>query len=283
MGSQVGPFAIRCSQGLLSSYFVASKKQKSIERGSRGLSRPAGATLLLAGVVVIALVLAVANLNGKKQNGISSPATAMNATATNGVAKEPDEITAELIMEANRDLEAKRANEAVAKLRKAIEIKPDEEDAHYNLGIALAATGKTAEARREYEKALEIFPDYGEAHNNLGNLLMSQNEFAEATIHFQKALEISPDNPTAHNNLGTTLARQGKVTEALPQFAEAIRLKGDYLQARLNLANGYITLSRFDEAAQELATILRMDPSFEPAQKAMARLRTRLPGGQTAQ
>jgi Flp pilus assembly protein TadD len=244
------------------------------------LSKPVVAVFILVTVVAIITSVVIVNLRGKKQTESGDPSVATNVGVTNAVAKEPDEIVAELITEANRDLEAKRADQAVAKLRKAIAVTPEDEDAHYNLGIALAASGNTAEARREYEKALEIFPDYTEAHNNLGNLLMSQNDFAEATVHFQKALEISPESPSARNNLGTALARQGKVTEALPQFSEAIRLKGDFLQARLNLANGYLTLSRLEEAGQELATILRMDPTYEPAQKALARLRIRQRGGQ---
>jgi Tfp pilus assembly protein PilF len=249
---------------------LAARKAK---RSRRGL------TLALFAVSICALgvIVWLSNSTGFKQKG---PAATNSATVNNtgsAGAREPDEIAADLITDANQDLAAGRAAQAVEKLRKAVELTPDNEDAHYNLGIALAAAGNAPEAQKAYEKALEIFPDYAEAHNNLGNLLMKQNNFGDATAHFKKALEISPDNPMAENNLGTALARHGDVAEALPHFSAAVRQKPDYLQARLNLANGYITLNRLDEAAQELNTILRMDPNYEPAQKAFARLRIRAP------
>ena len=262
----------------------SAKKQRSPNRDERRVNKPAAA-LFFGGMVALGAVILLATVTGKNQSPKpTSTATNISALATNAegtnsaTAKEPDEIVAEYIADANRDLAAGRPAQAVEKLKKAVAVAPEDEDAHYNLGIALAAAGQTGEARREYEKALEIFPDYGEAHNNLGNLLMNQNEFAEAVTHFQNALAIAPENPIAENNLGTALARQGKVAEALPHFSEAIRLKSDYLEARLNLANGYMTLSRLDEAAQELNTVLRLNPAFEPAQKALARLRARQRG-----
>ena len=268
---------------------ASRKKQKAKENGKRAASK-ISAVLFGLGIVALGIIVVLANSFAKKQstsvnaasngtNAVTSPdAAAASQSDTNSVAqKEPDEIVADLITDANRDLAAGRVDRAVEKLRKAVQTTPDDEDAHYNLGIALAAAGKNADARKEYERALEIFPDYGQAHNNLGNLLMKQNDFAGAIEQFQKALAINPDDANAENNLGTCLARQGKIAEALPHFAEAVRRKPDYLAARLNLANGYIALSRFDEAARELNAALTIDPGFEPAQKALARLRTRAP------
>lgn len=267
---------------------ASRKKQKQNGTAKRPASK-ISAILFGLGIVALGIIVVVANSFAKKQstsvnaatngtNAVTSPdAAAASQSDTNSAAQEPDEIVADLITDANRDLAAGHVDRAVEKLRKAVQTTPDDEDAHYNLGIALAAAGKNADARKEYERALEIFPDYGQAHNNLGNLLMKQNDFAGAIEQFQKALAINPDDANAENNLGTCLARQGKIAEALPHFAEAVRRKPDYLAARLNLANGYIALSRFDEAARELNAALTIDPGFEPAQKALARLRTRAP------
>ncbi len=190
--------------------------------------------------------------------------------------KDAAEVVAELIQEGNAALESGKAGAAIAKYRKAVETQPEDEDARFNLGIALARAGKLEEAKKEYEKALEIFPDYAEVHNNLGNLLMNEGKFDAAIGHFKKAIATTPDNYSAQNNYGTALARQGNVTEAVTRFAEAIRLKPDYLQARLNLANAYAGLKRMDEAAEQLGIALQIDPNFQPAQRAMAKLRRRM-------
>ena len=47
-------------------------------------------------------------------------------------------------------------DEAIDHYRKALEVKPDYAEAHYNLGIALAGRGQVDEAIGQYRKALEI-------------------------------------------------------------------------------------------------------------------------------
>ena len=58
--------------------------------------------------------------------------------------------------------------EALASYQRALHLKPDFAEAHYNLGIALQAQGQIAEALACYQRALQLKPDYAEAHNNLG-------------------------------------------------------------------------------------------------------------------
>ena len=209
--------------------------------------------------------------------GLNPAASAGEATVVDGQIKEPSEIVADLITEGNEALEAGKSKAAIEKYQKAVETQPEDEDAHFNLGIALARAGKTDEAKKAYERALEIFPDYAEVHNNLGNLLMKEGKFPEAIEHFKKSIATMPENSSAHNNYGTALARQGNVNEAVTHFAEAVRLKPDFLQARVNLANAYAGLRRTQEAAEQLSIALKIDPSFQPAQRAMASIRKRGP------
>ena len=49
-----------------------------------------------------------------------------------------------------------QVDEAIAHYRKALEIKPDYVEAHYNLGVALAGRGKLDEALEHYQKALDL-------------------------------------------------------------------------------------------------------------------------------
>lgn len=53
----------------------------------------------------------------------------------------------------------------------ALKIEPDNAEAFYKLGLALAHKGQINEAIAHYQRALEINPDYTEAQNSLAYVL----------------------------------------------------------------------------------------------------------------
>jgi tetratricopeptide (TPR) repeat protein len=58
-------------------------------------------------------------------------------------------------------------DQAISLYRDGLTICPDDDVAHYELGQALADTGRRAEAEKEYEAALKINPDFGDARRQL--------------------------------------------------------------------------------------------------------------------
>ncbi len=201
--------------------------------------------------------------------GGNSTASATNPPLSQG-AEKGIEI---LVAEGNELLNKREFAAAEEKYRQAVALSPEQEDLHYNLGIALARQGKVEEAKKHYEKALELFPDYAEAQNNLGNLLLSQNKMDEAIALFRKAIENSPENASFRNNLGTALARRQMVAEATAEFQEAVRLAPDYAEARVNLANALLATGKPDEAITQLNEALRLKPGYKPALQTLQRAR----------
>ena len=62
-----------------------------------------------------------------------------------------------------------RLPKAIAHYEDAIHLKPDDLDAHYDLGDALATAGKVPEAISGVpEEVLRLDPDDDEAHSDLG-------------------------------------------------------------------------------------------------------------------
>src|SRR5437762_2297174 len=109
----------------------------------------------------------------------------------------------------------------------ALAIDPKSSVAHSNLGSALIAQGKPAEASEHFREALRIRPNDADAHTNLGNALAQQGKLSEAVEHYGQALKIKPDFGKAVSNLGSALARQGKLIEASDQFRRALEIMPD--------------------------------------------------------
>ena len=63
-----------------------------------------------------------------------------------------------------------KIEEAIAHYEQALRIKPDDAEAHYNLGNALAQVGRVPEAIGQYQQALRIKPGFAEAQNALARL-----------------------------------------------------------------------------------------------------------------
>ena len=86
-------------------------------------------------------------------------------------------------------------------LRKALKIKPDFPEGHYNLGNALKDQGKLSAAINTYNTALKLKPNFPDAQLNLGIVLKEQGEINAAITCFNKALELKPNYPQVHYNL----------------------------------------------------------------------------------
>ena len=74
----------------------------------------------------------------------------------------------------------------------AVRLKPDFADAWFNLGNALQALGRHADAIPSYEQTLRYRPGDAVAHNNLGVALESVGRPDEALGHYQAALRLQP-------------------------------------------------------------------------------------------
>jgi hypothetical protein len=107
--------------------------------------------------------------------------------------------------------------------------------AHYYLGNALGAEGRTDEAIFQYLQALTVNPYYFEARYNLANALETAGRNEDAIANYREVLRLKPGLAEAHNNLGIALADTGRLEEAISHFREALRLAPGSADAIRNL------------------------------------------------
>ncbi|MGW8223500.1 MAG: tetratricopeptide repeat protein, partial [Syntrophobacteria bacterium] len=118
----------------------------------------------------------------------------------------------------------------------ALQIKPENFEAHNNLGVVLADQGKFDEAIDHYSEALRIRPDYAKAHQDLAVVLKKQGRIEEAINHYYEALKIEPNNTIAHIQLALVWLSQERTDKAIEHYQKALSLSPDSTLVLNNLA-----------------------------------------------
>jgi tetratricopeptide (TPR) repeat protein len=169
--------------------------------------------------------------------------------------------------------------DAAARWRRVLELRPDDEGAHRGLGSALLMAGRRDEAashiRRAEELKLRAAIENGAAgaaeHSELGRLLLDSGRLDEAAAELDKALALQPDFAPSLTSLGRLLARQGKLDQALDRLRAAAASVRLYAPASYQL--GLVLEMKGDASGAEQAwrTALSVDPGLADAHLSLAR------------
>jgi tetratricopeptide (TPR) repeat protein len=162
-------------------------------------------------------------------------------------------------------------DEAIAEFQAAIELEPDNANAHRNLGTAYGEQGKWEKAATAYEQAIRLDPDFGEAYGDLVAAYAALGRLEEAIATGEKAIELAPNYAMAHNNLGIAYDEQGRPDEAIAEWEEAIRINPDHYLAHYNLGLAYVNQGKLDEAIAEWKETIRINPDYSRAHTNLGR------------
>ena len=117
------------------------------------------------------------------------------------VSAQSDEKT---IRRGNRNYKSGNYDQAIARYREALEIRPNNAKAQFNLGDAYYAKQSYDTAYTEFQKVVEMSPDAklkSDAVYNMGNCLLAQDRFYDAFNLYKVSLKLNPDNANALYNL----------------------------------------------------------------------------------
>jgi Flp pilus assembly protein TadD/peroxiredoxin len=156
-------------------------------------------------------------------------------------------------------------DQAEASFKQVIAAKPDDPEAHYNLGTLYLRRNALSDARQYLEQTVKLRPDYPEAWNNLG-MLDAQEGHADAAVdNFLESLRLRPDYPIALANLGNLYRREGKYAEAGKYLSRALELEPDNPEINYNLGMLYARQEQVDRAAQYLERAVTLRPDYPDA------------------
>ena len=140
---------------------------------------------------------------------------------------------------------------AAQALERAVNLMPENAEAHYNLGVAQEDKGRLEEAEASFRQALVLNPWFPNAHCYLGHTQRKQGLFEEALDSYRATLAIDPTHYGANIFLQFSLMREGRFVEAEELCRRTLRFKSDFSEMRQLHAKSLAYMSNFTDVVQE--------------------------------
>jgi tetratricopeptide (TPR) repeat protein len=156
-------------------------------------------------------------------------------------------------------VELGRDQEAINEAERAIELAPDDSEAHLTLATALQRSNPDraiAEARR----AIELGPENSLAYQLLMNCLLESQGYTEAASLGREWLTVSPYQVAAHSALGTVVEKNGDLAATAQQLGYAIMLQRNTEEALAQLHQIIVSLAKAPDGLQRLRDIATNAP-----------------------
>lgn len=128
--------------------------------------------------------------------------------------------------------------EAETEFRRAIELEPNAERGHHVYSLYLNDMGRNEEAIADIKKSLEVDPLSVLARWNLGYFYITSGVPERAAEEFRKTLEMAP-GPDGHQGLGMAYTLENRLDDAIAELQEAVNLSQDDTWCKASLGYAY--------------------------------------------
>jgi len=118
--------------------------------------------------------------------------------------------------------------------------------------------GKKAEAIAHLRRAIEIYPDFLMARNDLGAQLLEMDDLDNAETELRQALNIDPKAFNPNLNLGIVLLKRRNFSQAVNTLGQASAIDSSSPAARLYLGIALVGVENLDRAESELKSAYQM-------------------------
>ena len=170
---------------------------------------------------------------------------------------------------------------AIQMLEREVQSRPQDAEAHYQLGRLYLKQRSHVEGRKALEKAIALSGRFAEhARYELDNRLSetlhagvaaySGRRLDEAITQFTYATQVAPGSSVAFKGLGNAYIEDGKPSEAETAYREAVRLQPEDIEVWLNLAELALREQAYDKAVQDAQQVLMLEPAHPDGLKRLA-------------
>jgi superkiller protein 3 len=141
--------------------------------------------------------------------------------------------------------------------QRAIELDPDDAEAHVGIASLASALGRSGEAVASARKAAQLFPENGSYLLYLGWYTYEAGEYTESIDASRRAIQLTPKEPMAFFNLGLALLASGDPQGAFQEYESGLDVCMGLAshEAQLNLEGAVGNLERLTQSRPDLNSI----------------------------
>ncbi|MBV8897989.1 MAG: tetratricopeptide repeat protein [Acidobacteriaceae bacterium] len=188
----------------------------------------------------------------------------------NEIMKRGDSAEARLLM-GTAKFEAHEFNNALADLKRALELNPNVPGVYAYYGMALLVMGDTPGAKEAFKNELVRDPNNFDANLRLGALLRIDQDYKAALPYIQRAEKLRPNDPSVRYQMASILLADGKEEQARNQLESLVKEAPSFAEAHVTLATIYFREKRKEEGERERAIVrglIQQQQANAPAAKA---------------
>jgi eukaryotic-like serine/threonine-protein kinase len=141
---------------------------------------------------------------------------------------------------------------AESEFKRAIELSPNNPEAHTYYSWFLAPMGRNDQAIAEARHAQQADPHSGFAAFSVGGALVFARQWDPAIEQLHRAIEIDPTFWFSHCFLGRAYEQKGRLPEAIAEFQRALELEKDNAEIWSGLGHAYALSGNRAEAQKVL-------------------------------
>ncbi|GHC30442.1 tetratricopeptide repeat protein [Aidingimonas halophila] len=153
-------------------------------------------------------------------------------------------------------------DKAIEPLKKALDIQPEDHEAHSNLAKTYQKLGQYDNALHHLREALRIRPDDYQANIRIADIYKAKDQHEASIEHLDIAMEAEPDSALSKLRKANTLIGKRQYDEGLRLLESLVYEHPNHAGGRSNLANLYGTMGRFSEAEDEYQKAMKLAPGY---------------------
>ena len=155
-------------------------------------------------------------------------------------------------------------SEAFELAKRAVSLNPDDEYAHWTLGIVQNNLGKLDLAIAELKRAIEINPNCSLAHGTLGTYQAHLGEIEESIRNSEIAIRTNPRDPSIffrYSAIAMAHFKAGRYSDASQWALKAVHRKPSYRFGHAILTTSLVRLNLLEEAKEAVDRYLECIPN----------------------